>query len=306
MIPLPQDTLFVDANAFNGATTFTIASAPRIGAINFTGVTNTPTIALASASGMDICGDLILVSGMTHGTTNGITLAGRGSRSFDGGGLTWPASNLAVNTAPSSTYSLASAFTSSGALFASSGTLALNGHNLTTTAITVQGGTISGTGAITGTTFTQTAGTTTLGGTMTLTGADAISGGTFNTNGNGVTGHNTLAISGGTVNLDAQFNGSAGITLSGGTTNDSGAAGELKGTTFSCTAGIQTLRKLTLSSTFAASSTCAYTFPSGANGTYATSWNESNTSGSSTIIGKLVRSSGSYTVTPIGSFTFGN
>ncbi len=138
--------------------------------------------------------------------------------------------------------------------------------------------------------------------TWTLT----INSGIFNTAGYTVTGLNGFTLNSGTVNLDAKISGSP-IILAGGNINDVGNSGELKGTTFSCTGGTHTIRKLTLSSTFAISSACALTFPAGGNGTWATSWTETGGAYSLMANGKLVKSSNSYVVTGSGgSFTFGN
>ncbi len=177
IIPLPQDTLFVDGNAFNGATTFTLGG-PRLSAIDFTGVTNTPAI-VTSLANEDICGSLKLVAGMTHTGTGTLNLTGRGAQTIDGGGLTWPAGILNINTAPTSTYSLSTNFTSSGGLTNTSGIFSVGSLSGTFAAINLNGGTLSGTGTLNGTTYSQTGGLNTLTN-LALSSTFAQSGGTYN------------------------------------------------------------------------------------------------------------------------------
>ncbi len=230
-IPLCHDTHAVfDINSVNAGSKTITLDMPRIAGFTWSGVANTPAFATGSTE-FEVVGDAILVSGMTHTGTGQADLVGRGSFSLDGGTLTWPASStININTS-GGTYTLARAFTSSAGLISTNGTFALGGFAPTVTAISNTGGTISGTGAITGTTYNQSGGTTTLGGTLTLSSTASISAGTFDMNSNSVTGGTSLAVSGsGTLDLSGQWTASTTITVSGGTVANTGASGELKTT----------------------------------------------------------------------------
>ncbi len=299
-LPLCHDTAIFDVNSVTaGGKTITVDQ-PRVSGYNFTGVLNTPTISVTAAS-LETYGSMILVSGMTITSIGPQTLMGRGSYTLDGGTLSYPAASGITISAPTGTYTLARNFTSLSSLFVTAGTLALGGFNCTFTAVQPQGGTISGTGTITGTTYTQTGGTVTLGGTMTTTGALAVSGGTLNMNGNQITGHTTATISStGTLNLSGQLNGSGAFSMTGGTITDSGASGEIKGTTVAFSGGTASIRKMTASSTFAISSTANLTFNPGTS-TWVTSFTETGTTHSLTYNGKATNINGTLTVSSIGS-----
>ncbi len=309
-LPLCHDSaIFDSASVTAGSKTITVDQ-PRISGFTFSGVANTPAFAHGSPE-LEIYGSVILVSGMTHTGTGIIDLMGRGSFSLDGGTLTWPSVNMAIGSfqlgqtgTTSSSYSLAQNFnTGTGAINVLSGSFALNGHNWTGNGIVVSGNALSGTGAMTGTTYTQSGGTTTLGGTMTLTGALALSAGTLNMNSNTITGHTTATISStGTLNLSGQLNGSGAFSITGGTITDAGASGELKGTTMSFSGGTSSIRKMTASSTFAISSTAALTFNPGTS-TWVTSFNETGTTHSLTYNGKATNINGTLTVTAAGGGT---
>ncbi len=230
-IPLCHDTHAVfDINSVTAGSKTITLDMPRIAGFTWSGVANTPAFATGSTE-FEVVGDVILVSGMTHTGTGQADLVGRGSFSLDGGTLTWPASSTININASGGTYTLARAFTSSAGLISTNGTFALGGFAPTVTTISNTGGTISGTGAITGTTYNQNGGTTTLGGTLTLSSTASISAGTFDMNSNSVTGGTSLAVSGsGTLDLSGQWTASTTITVSGGTVANTGVSGELKTT----------------------------------------------------------------------------
>ncbi len=81
---------------------------------------------------------------------------------------------------------------------------------------------------------------------------------------------NTFRLTSGTINLSNQLWVTT-ITLAGGTTTDAGNSGEYKGTTLTGTGGHHTLRKVTLSSTFAQSGGYIEV-PIGGTISFATSW----------------------------------
>lgn len=169
-------------------------------------------------------GDIILVAGMARSGTGNCSLRGRGSFLLDGGGLTWPSSSGIIVNCSTGTYSLASNFASASTLNVTSGTFT-GAYTATFTTVTTDGGTYTPQGTVTCTT-------------------------------------NTL--SSGVINLSVQFNGSGAISVTGGTINDTGASGELKGTTGSFTGGTLTLRKVTLSSTMTINTGATIVFPAGA------------------------------------------
>lgn len=308
--PLPQDTAIIDVNSVTAGSKTITLDVPRFPTTNFTGVANTPALAQnASTGGSECYGSLTLVSGMTHTGGTNITFAGRGSFTIDGGTLTWPATDtIIINTTSGSTYTLARNLTSSSGLTMTSGTFALGGFNWNGTVFTINGGAISGTGTLTGTTYTQTGGTVTLGGTMTLTGATAISGGTLDMNGQAETGATTLAVSGsGTLNLSGQFLCSSTITVSGGTVANTGSAGELKtsgNSAITFSGGTSTVQKITEvgTSNIVVSGTGTLIIPPGGSATWTSGLFEmaSGNTCSFVVRGRPVWSSGSLTVSGVG------
>lgn len=106
--PLPQDTAFIDNNG--AATTINFDAAWNLPTINLSERNNAVTLGITATTSPEICGDLILSSAVTWSASAvGITLQGRGSRVISCGGATI---NTNVNIdAPSSTYTLTSAFT---------------------------------------------------------------------------------------------------------------------------------------------------------------------------------------------------
>jgi hypothetical protein len=88
-VPLPQDDARFDANSFSGASQTVTADMPRMGkSINFTGVTNTPTLALTLSTGLTIFGSLTLVSAMNVTSQYNLYFQGRGSYTLTTAGKT--------------------------------------------------------------------------------------------------------------------------------------------------------------------------------------------------------------------------
>lgn len=127
-MPLPQDTVKVDANA-----TGTIASdALRIGgSIDFTGFVGTFSLSAQRTS----YGSLIISSGMTLTGSNSWTLGGRSNYTLTSSGNTFPCQVTVA--APNGTYTLTDAFTdsraNSPALNVSAGTFSDGGFNVSLT-----------------------------------------------------------------------------------------------------------------------------------------------------------------------------
>jgi len=217
--PLPQDTAYFDANSIDAGSRTITQDKPRIGSVNWTGVTNTP--AWTKTTTCDFHGSIIMSNSMTQSGTSAYTYAGRGSSTLTGGSTTWtnPLVIDCVNSA--GTLTLGGNFTSSSTLTGTSGTFA--GASTYTTSFT--------TCTWNGGTFTET-------GNMTLTGAFSVTGGTFGAGVASVTGNTTSANSGGTINLLGIL-GSTTHNYSAGTTTV-GASG-LTGTTFTNSGGSFTL-----------------------------------------------------------------
>lgn len=62
-VPLPQDTAIFDANSITAGSVVITQDMPRIGGVNWTGATNTPTWTTSTAC--SIFGSITLISGMT-------------------------------------------------------------------------------------------------------------------------------------------------------------------------------------------------------------------------------------------------
>lgn len=88
LVPLPQDTLHFDASSFDSGSQTITQNMSRIGGIDFTGATNTPTLTTSTAA--SVFGSITLISGMTlTASTQTYTFAGRGSYTLDSGGKSW-------------------------------------------------------------------------------------------------------------------------------------------------------------------------------------------------------------------------
>ncbi len=294
--PLPQDTAIFDANSVTaGSRTISLDSpCVRLPAINCTGVLNSP--ALDRLTIHQIYGSLTLVAGMTFiNNSQSINLCGQGTHTYDAGGLSQ--FGVVVDCGIGN-YTFARNIVFTGGCQVATGTLNQGGFTASySSSCTLTGGVYQGSGAVTGTALTVSGGTASLTSLITLTGAVSCSSGILNVAAAGITGNTTTTISAtGVLNLAGQINGSGALSVTGGTINDTGAAGELKGTTASFSGGTSSIRKMTLSSTFAISSTANLTLNPGTF-TYVTSWTETGTTKVFAVNGTLSEAAGVKTVT---------
>jgi hypothetical protein len=124
-VPLPQDTVILDANSTTGTMTQNLQ---RIGSLDCTGFTGT----LTTSTACTCYGSITLASGMTlTASTQAYTLAGRGTHTLTSAGKTW-AKAFTIN-APGGSYTLGDAFVSGTdrLLSITSGTFDANDFNLT-------------------------------------------------------------------------------------------------------------------------------------------------------------------------------
>lgn len=127
-VPLPQDTARFDANSFSAGSQTVTQNMTRIGSMDWTGVTNTPTLTTSTAA--SVFGSITLVSGMTlTGSTPAYTFEGRGSYTIANAGKTW-AKGLLID-APGSSYTLQDALLTTGPFTLASGTIAAGIFNVT-------------------------------------------------------------------------------------------------------------------------------------------------------------------------------
>lgn len=226
-VPLPQDTAYFDNLSFS-TTGFTVTqNMPRIGKMDWSAVTNSPT--LTTSTICSVFGDMLLSTGIGTFTasTQAYTFEGRGSYSWNSGGKTFE-KNVSL-VAPGGTLSLAAATTTLGTtrtFTLTQGTIDANGKDFSmgkfvsngalTRAITMGSGTWTTTGTVsvwnlsttTGLTFTPGASTLVIGN-ATSTGKNFDGGGltyatvTFSGDNVTVTGNNTF----GTLNVN-----NAGLT----------------------------------------------------------------------------------------------
>lgn len=228
-MPLPQDTAYFDVNSVTaGSKTITNSDQPRLPAMDWSNVANTPAFASGS-NAWELYGSMKLVSGMTHTGTGPMTYVARTSSTLNSGTLTWPTSSTIISNSVSGTLTLAANLTSNAAVTTTTGTIALGGFNISMTNLNSNGGTLSGTGIITTTVSWNTqGGTVTLGGSPVLTGASvSISSGTLNLVTYNFTGASSYTFTGGTVghSADVVFDtmtlhytgggGSAGVIYTG-------------------------------------------------------------------------------------------
>lgn len=234
--PLPQDTQRLDANSFDGAGITVTQDMPRIGSVDWTGATNSPTWTTSTAA--SVFGSITLISGMTlTASTQTYTFEGRGANTLKSAGKTW--AKLLAPYMVSGSLTLQDALTSTRALGIGSGTFNDGGQTATClnlTGLAPSTLVLSGTTIISGAdggeytyAFSVYAGTTvTHTGTIQFTDTSAIAktlvgaGKTFGsvwyspgagTGGLTVTGTNTFT---GTVTLDGS--GAYTVTLPNATT----------------------------------------------------------------------------------------
>lgn len=124
-VPLPQDTAAISA-AFSGSQTVTLDMA-RIGTIDFTGASGSPTFTLGTAP--EAYGGMKLVSGITFGGANTVTFMGRGSYTLTSGTKQYPG-NVTIQSI-GGTYTLGDAFSTAGTLNLTSGTFNAATYNVT-------------------------------------------------------------------------------------------------------------------------------------------------------------------------------
>lgn len=187
--PLPQDTSIFDANSIDAGSRTITQDMARIGNVDWTGATNTPT--WTTSTTCTCFGSITLISGMTlTASTQAYTFMGRGTHTITSAGKTWAKSFTVV--AVGGTYTLQDNLTSgaTNTITLTAGTLDFNNFVVSIGTLTAQisaGCTISlgsATHLITGTgsccnltQATMTANTATL--KFTNTSASAI---TFNGN----------------------------------------------------------------------------------------------------------------------------
>jgi autotransporter-associated beta strand protein len=234
-VPLPQDTLFIDANSIDAGSRTVTLTGPRIGTVNATGATNNPIISIFGTGTGSFYGSLILPSNVTPGgSAGGLIMQGRGSTTIDLGGASTQKS-ITIDLGP--------------------GTLTPVGNITSTSAWTTTSGTFNGAAAATigATTYTQTGGAVSLTGNMTLTGACNISGGTFTSTAL-ITGGTTMVISGTGVldvlglSMSSNFTSSTSGAITIGASGIAGASFTKSGSGTTTVNGVSTMTgNLTLS-----------------------------------------------------------
>lgn len=138
-VPLCHDNVIFDANSFSAGSQTVTANQPRLGYdINFTGVTNTPTILFTSSAGFtnSVYGDLTLVSGMniTPGALRTLDFSGSDAQTFTTGGIASIDIHIQTTKSTSSTLTLSGTFiqvTSTRTFRLLEGNFDANNNNLT-------------------------------------------------------------------------------------------------------------------------------------------------------------------------------
>lgn len=119
-VPLPQDDARFDSSSVGAASQTISMNMPRIGRnINFTGVTNSPTLSNSTIN--SLYGSLTLVSGITLSVSSSVNLSGRNSYTLTNAGKTFGGGVSVI--APGGTYSLQDALIVSLQLAINNGTL---------------------------------------------------------------------------------------------------------------------------------------------------------------------------------------
>lgn len=124
--PLPQDTVYIDANASGTIAPGSLTTESPLGKdIDFTGFSGTWNGGIGN---LTIYGSLIMSSGMTVGSSQSIRFGGRGSHTITSNGkqLTGAVSTISVG----GTYTLQDDFSCSNTLTHNNGTFSANNKNL--------------------------------------------------------------------------------------------------------------------------------------------------------------------------------
>lgn len=125
LVPLPQDTLHFDASSFNSGSQTITQNMPRIGSIDFTGATNTPTFNQNVGSS---CFGSITLFGVALLGNFFTNFSGRGNNFFTTNGITVPKA-ITIELV-SGSLTLGSDLVSANTLTLTSGTFsAVNGEN---------------------------------------------------------------------------------------------------------------------------------------------------------------------------------
>jgi fibronectin-binding autotransporter adhesin len=217
--PLPQDTAIFDASSIDAGSRTITQDKPRIGAINWTGVTNTP--AWSKTATTSFFGSITMVSGMTNSGTGVFTYEGRSSSTITTAGLTW--TNAIVNDSVNGVGTLTQAdnLTSSANFTNTSGTFDSSTHTSSFAAGTLTSGTVTFKTPTFSGNLTHTDATVTIGtGGGTFQGLFTKSGtGTMTVNGATTITGNIALSSTGIWALNANVTGSGGLTNTGQTVN---------------------------------------------------------------------------------------
>jgi hypothetical protein len=238
-VPLPQDTGKFDANAFSTGSIVVTNNVARIGALDFTGATNTPTLNINAST--ELYGDLTLISAMTLSGTSALNFEGGAGTTHittAGKSIPWP-----MTFGSNRTISPLDAITSTNTLIVYDYcTFNTNGFNHQFSAITFSGG------------------TTNVNDNLKSTGAVTVD----------------SAIAPAVINLAAQLWGTGAVAVSSGTINSTGNSAELKsGTTMAFSGGTSTIDKLTIGSTLTASGG-TLKLPAATSHSFATGFNVTN------------------------------
>ena len=155
-VPLPQDVAIIDSGSTSGSTAFALTiNEVQLPTINMLNVNATPAFTFAMSShDLNVYGAFKMGANLSSltGTANPY-LRGRGSQTLTMSGITFPAGNIIFVDAAAGTYTLGSALSTTSALSLQSGTLALGGFNVSCGSFSAAGTpAMSGTGNISCTT----------------------------------------------------------------------------------------------------------------------------------------------------------
>lgn len=139
-IPLPQDSAFFNASSFSsGSQTVTVNQGIQLSAMDWTGVTNTPTFTITTSSDSAYCGNVTFNTGMVLTLTVSVAVWGDGNLTITTGGLSYSAVGLLVRS-PTVTLLFGSNFVSAGSLTHTFGTIDTGVYNLTFTTVNIASG----------------------------------------------------------------------------------------------------------------------------------------------------------------------
>lgn len=160
-VPLAQDTAVFDSNSFSAGSQTVTANVGTLGTVDFSAVTNSPTLALGTTIFYSFGSITLSASMSVTGTTPRMFYQGSGTSTLTTAGIAWPSTHTtdALTLQSSGTLALGSALTIGGAINVTAGTFDTGGFSVTSANLTSNSSTFTRAISLGASTWTLTSGT---------------------------------------------------------------------------------------------------------------------------------------------------